>query len=90
MRNPVAGLLLGIFFGCIGVDRFYKGDWVLGIIKFIVFMVGLVTLSFFIGIPILLLLGLWCFIDFFLVWKGISASNLRIKTMQKTGGGIVD
>lgn len=33
LKNPVVGLVLGLFFGGLGVDRFYKGDIGLGLLK---------------------------------------------------------
>lgn len=60
LKSPVVGLILGLFLGGFGVDRFYKGDVGLGILK-------LVTLG---------ALGIWSFIDLFLVWKGIKQDNL--------------
>ncbi|MBZ7985616.1 TM2 domain-containing protein [Campylobacter sp. Cr9] len=35
LKSPKIGVILGIFFGVFGVDRFYKGDIFLGIIKLI-------------------------------------------------------
>lgn len=59
-KSPVTGLVLGLCLGTFGVDRFYKGDVFLGILK-------LITLG---GI------GIWTLIDFFLVFKGIKKQNL--------------
>lgn len=33
IKNPVVGLILGVFLGHFGADRFYKGDIGLGILK---------------------------------------------------------
>lgn len=35
LKSPVVGFLLGFFLGWLGVDRFYKGNVLLGIIKLI-------------------------------------------------------
>ena len=61
LKSPMTGLILGILLGGIGVDRFYKGDIGLGIIK-------LLTLGCF---------GIWTIIDWFLVHKGIRQDNLQ-------------
>ncbi|MWV63179.1 NINE protein [Helicobacter saguini] len=66
LKSPILGLVFGLLWGIFGVDRFYKGDIGLGIAK--------LCLSW-------LTLGVWCFIDFFLVWKGIKKDNLN-KIMQ--------
>lgn len=51
MKDPVVALLLSIFLGQLGVDRFYIGSVGAGVLK-------LLTLGF---------LGLWWFIDLFLI-----------------------
>ena len=61
LKSPIMGLILGLFLGPLGVDRFYKGDIGLGILK-------LITLG---------ALGLWTIIDWFLVFKGIKKDNLQ-------------
>lgn len=62
LKEPFVGLLLGLFFGVLGVDRFYKGDIGLGIVKLL-----LCWLTF----------GVWWLVDLFLVYKGIKKDNLQ-------------
>lgn len=93
LKSKVVGLLLGLFLGSFGVDRFYKGDKKLGIYKLTLFLVYLVAViignivvevgveeEIIIGIVGLLwsFLGIWCFVDLFLVWKGIPKDNLKV------------
>ena len=61
LKSPLTGLVLGVAAGAFGVDRFYKGDIGLGILK-------LITLG---------ALGIWALIDLFLVYKGIKKDNLE-------------
>lgn len=63
LKDPVMGLILGIFFGCFGVDRFYKGDILLGILKFVLLFV--------------LVGAIWALIDLYLVWVGIKKDNYK-------------
>lgn len=63
LKSPIIGLILGLMFGWIGVDRYYKGDIGLGIIKF---------LTCFIAIGFI-----WAIVDLFLVWKGIKSDNFN-------------
>lgn len=65
LKNPVIGLVLGLFLGIFGADRFYKGDIGLGVVKLIL------TITYF-GIIITFV---WSIVDFFLVWKGIKQDN---------------
>lgn len=66
LKNPTTGLICGLLGGCIGVDRFYKGDIGLGIAKVLTFG-GL---------------GFWAIVDLFLVYKGIKMDNLNKLNMM--------
>lgn len=37
LKSPLVGLILGFCFGVFGVDRFYKGDILLGVLKLVTF-----------------------------------------------------
>ena len=76
-KSHIIGLILGLFLGAFGIDRFYKGDIGLGIAKLITWLVGVVTIWIYIGGLILFVLWIWCIVDWFLVWKGIKKDNLN-------------
>ncbi|KZL17321.1 TM2 domain protein [Pseudovibrio axinellae] len=61
-KNPVVALVLGLFLGSFGIDRFYCSQVVLGILK-------LITLG---G------LGIWTLIDWFLIMGAARRRNLVI------------
>ena len=65
LKNPVIALLLSLFFGCLGIDRFYNGQIGLGIGK-------LLTLG---G------LGFWAIIDWFLIMGAVKKNNLNKLTL---------
>lgn len=60
-RDPVVALILGLFVGPLGVDRFYNGDVGLGLGK-------LFTLG---G------LGIWAIVDLFLIMNAVRRKNLQ-------------
>lgn len=62
LKNPQTALILSIFLGGFGVDRFYIGDTMLGILKL-----------FFSWITF----GLWTIIDMFLIQKACRKNNLE-------------
>ncbi|MBK1972713.1 TM2 domain-containing protein [Campylobacter sp. TTU-622] len=76
-KSHIIGLILGLFFGLYGIDRFYKGDITLGIAKLITFIIGTITTFIYIGFIILIGLWIWTIVDYFLVWKGIKKDNLK-------------
>lgn len=83
LKNPIIGLLLGLFGGTFGVDRFYKGDIGLGITKFSILIISFELAIFTSGAGLFgwFILYVWIFIDLFLVWRGIKTDNFN-KIMQ--------
>lgn len=65
-KSPVLGFFLSFFFGFWGIDRFYKGEIGLGLLK-------LFTLG---G------LGIWYVVDWFAVPMGISSNNKHIESLE--------
>lgn len=61
-KNPVVGFGLSVYFGALGIDRFYRGQIILGILKLITFG----------GI------GIWSLIDLFITASHIRDQNLTI------------
>lgn len=61
IKNPVVALLLSLFLGSLGIDRFYLGDIGVGIAK-------LLTFGGF---------GLWTLIDWFLVMDRARKKNFE-------------
>lgn len=63
-KNVAVALVLSLFFGTLGTDRFYIGRIILGILK-------LITLG---G------LGVWTIIDWFLIMRAARSRNIEIAT----------
>lgn len=87
LKSSWIGLILGILFGSIGVDRFYKGDLVHGIAKFIILALNLKLMAQINRFPseqeilIFTILSwvciIWAVADWFLVFFGIKHDNLE-------------
>ncbi|EAH8300735.1 NINE protein [Campylobacter fetus] len=77
LKNPLIGFILGVLFGGFGVDRFYKGDVILGIAKLVLTIIGWMTVLIVIGYIFLIIVFVWVIADFFLVYKGIKQDNLN-------------
>lgn len=61
-KNPVVGFGLATYLGYFGIDRFYRGQIVLGLLK-------LLTFGGF---------GIWAFVDLFITASAIRDKNLVI------------
>ncbi|NRG69156.1 TM2 domain-containing protein [Streptococcus suis] len=77
MRQPMLALILAIFFGEFGVDRFYIGDKRMGSAKLITFGISFVTLFILVGILLFMGLYIWKFIDCFLIMKACKEANYQ-------------
>lgn len=64
LKNPTTTLLLSIFFGYLGIDRFYIGDIGLGVGKLITFLMC--------GIGLI-----WWIVDLFLIMEETKRKNLQ-------------
>ena len=66
-KSPVVAYLLLLFLGWFGVHRFYLGASGSGAAMLVLFIVGLITLPIGIGIAFLVAVGIWAFVDLFLI-----------------------
>lgn len=76
-KNPLIAVFLGIVFGIFGVDRFYQGNIKLGVLKLVIWLVGMLTIFLFIGIFILWALYIYVLVDLFFVYKAVQNNNYQ-------------
>lgn len=76
-KNPLIAVVLGIVFGIFGVDRFYQGNIKLGVLKLVIWLVGMLTILLFIGILILWALYIYVLVDLFFVYKAVQNDNYQ-------------
>lgn len=77
LKSPILAVVLGFFFGWLGVDRFYQGSFGLGILKLALFIIGCITTFIFIGVFILWGLGIYVLVDLFFVYKAVQNDNYQ-------------
>ena len=87
LKSPGAGLVLGLLFGGLGVDRFYKGDIGLGFMKLLLlFILGFILnlaqtqpsdTTYTMLVLFTVVAVIWMFVDLFLVFSGIKKDNLN-------------
>lgn len=91
LKSPVTGLLLGLFIGYVGADRFYKGDKNLAINKLSYFIVAIAFTilgiyhnsesEIIFSCILYLIVSIWCLADILPVFFGIKKDNFN-KIMQ--------
>jgi len=69
-KSKTVAALLCLFFGMLGVHRFYLGHTNIGIIQLVLTIVGVFTLLFLIGIFLLWGNAIWIFVEFILILIG--------------------
>lgn len=87
LKSPGAGLVLGLLFGGLGVDRFYKGDIGLGFLKLLLSIISGFLLNLAQTQPrdttytmlclFVVVVTIWMFADLFSVFGGIKKDNLN-------------
>lgn len=71
--------LLWFFLGSIGVHRMYLGRKGSGVTILLLNLAGWLTLAFFVGIIFLIIVGVWVFIDAFLIPGIVKNENEDLK-----------
>ncbi|MDK4228241.1 TM2 domain-containing protein [Corynebacterium pseudodiphtheriticum] len=66
-KSMLLSALLAFFLGTLGVHNFYLGNKQKGIIQLVMLVMGYATAIILIGIPVLLALYLWVFVEFILI-----------------------
>ena len=77
IKNPTTALLLSIFVGELGIDRFYVGHKELGILKLSLLVISFVTLFILIGFFLLPILYIWKIVDIFLIMGACKQANFE-------------
>ena len=83
-KSPVVAYLLLIFLGGFGAHRFYLGKTGTAITMLILFILGWVTLVFGVGLVMLIAVGIWSFVDIFLIPSMIQEDKDAIRARFTT------
>lgn len=66
-KSKVAAVLFALFFGALGVHRFYLGHTGTGAAMLVLWVVGLATACIYVGYAFWLVIGVWAIIDAILI-----------------------
>jgi len=69
-KDWLTALLLSIFLGGLGIHRFYTGHTGTAVTLLLLTIVGAATSAFLIGLPMLLIVGIWALIDIIRIVMG--------------------
>lgn len=69
-RSKVVAGLLQIFFGSLGIGRFYMGSTAIAVTQLVLTLIGYVTMIILIGFLIVPAVALWALIDGFVILAG--------------------
>ena len=82
-KSPLIAYLLLIFLGGFGAHRFYLGRSGSGAVMLILFALGWLTLAVAVGAVFLLIVGIWAFVDLFLVPGMIATDKNRLRETMR-------
>lgn len=88
-KSMLVAYLLLIFFGALGIHRFYLGQTKSAVIMLILFVLGWLTAVIYVGFLLLLAVGIWAIVDLFLIPGMIEGakSNLRDQLGRELAAG---
>lgn len=81
-KSRLATTLLAFFLGEFGAHRFYVGKTGTAVVMLLLGIAGVATSWIFVGIPILIAVGIWAFVDFIIAVVG-SMRDKDGKLIQK-------
>ncbi|WP_217588252.1 TM2 domain-containing protein [Lentibacillus saliphilus] len=78
-KSTLVSYLLLIFFGTLGIHRFYLGRTATGVIQLVLTIVGWLTAIILVGFVLIIIVGIWVLIDLFLIPGIIAEDNQRLE-----------
>lgn len=78
-KNMLLAYILLIFLGTLGIHRFYLGKKGSAITQLVLTLVGWATTVILVGFGLLAIVGIWVFVDLFLVPGMVNDANNKIE-----------
>jgi TM2 domain-containing membrane protein YozV len=78
-KSAGAAYLLWFFLGTLGAHRFYLGKTGSGVAQLLLFVIGWLTFGIFVGVVLLIALGIWWIIDAFQISGMISEQKAQLR-----------
>ena len=88
-KSPVIAYLLLIFLGGFGAHRFYLGKTGTAVTMLVLFLLGWLTLVLGVGLILLAAVGIWAFVDLFLIPGIIRADQQALRQRLAIEMGIL-
>ena len=82
-KSPLIAYLLLLFVGGFGAHRFYLGHTGSAVLRLVLWLVGWVTLPIMVGIVPLGVVGVWVFVDLFLVPGMVARDKDRVRRLMR-------
>jgi TM2 domain-containing membrane protein YozV len=74
-KSMAVAYVLLIFFGVLGIHRFYLGQTGMGLALLLLFFAALATMLLGVGVILLAVVWLWVFVDLFLIPGMVRSAN---------------
>ena len=74
-KSRLTTTLLAFFLGVFGAHRFYTGRIGTAVTMLVLWIVGLATLWILVGIPFVIAVGIWAFVDFIIAVAGAATDK---------------
>ncbi|MGI6127279.1 MAG: TM2 domain-containing protein [Planifilum sp.] len=78
-KSMVVAYLFAFFLGIFGAHRFYVGKTGTAVAQLVLTLLGIITMFIYVGFLLIWIVGIWVFIDYFLLYGYVKRLNEDIE-----------